>query len=210
MDRTPRRRQASRFTRGSVSTSSQRTICPEIRHCPENPEFGSRRTPGSGTIIPVEARQTMALSCANATATPSAPVIASALSATSCSTSSKTNCSSWKSSPGSESLSVFARRVRICSCNAEKARRACSASCPMHSVGDAARSPGAGTASVSSFINSKSGLLRLVLMTSETVSAECQCDRCGAIGEDTLPQLNVRYRALASIAMSWKISPARR
>ena len=131
MERTPRRRHAGRFTRESVSASSQRTMRPDTRHSPENPEFGSSRIPASGAMLPAEARQTMASPSASAIATPSAPVIASARSATSCSTSSRTKCSSCQSSSAvrhTPSRICFARRVRICSCSAEKARRACKAS----------------------------------------------------------------------------------
>ena len=169
MERTPSRRQAATFTRRSLSASSQRTMRPDTRHSPENPEFGSRRIPGSGAMLPAEARQTMALPSANAIATPLAPVIASARSATSCSTSSRTNCSSCQSSSGPgrpPSRICFARRVRICSCRAEKASRACKASWPRASVGEGegVRSARAGTSTASSLINSKPALFRLALM----------------------------------------------
>ena len=88
MERVPRSRQASAFTRASLSESSQRTVCPLRRHAPEKPECGSRRTPGGGAMRPMDARQTIALSSARAMATPSAPVMDSARAATSRSTSS--------------------------------------------------------------------------------------------------------------------------
>ncbi len=133
MERVPRRRQACTFTRGSFSASSQRTIRPPRRHAPENPEFGSSRAPGSGAIVPAEARQMMAFPSARAMATPSAPVIVRARSATSCSTSSSTNCSNSQTSSvlnRAPSRVCRARRDRICSCRDEKAKSACSASWP--------------------------------------------------------------------------------
>src|SRR5215467_1296621 len=70
-------------------------------------------------------------------AIPSAPVIARARSATRCKTSSRTNC------PSSQTSSVdvlplrcsCALRCLICSWRDEKARSACSASCPEAEVG---------------------------------------------------------------------------
>ena len=100
----------------SVSTSSQRTTRPDTRHSP-NPELGSSRTP-SGAMLPAEALQTMALPSANATATPSAPVIASARSATSCSASSARIARVSGHLPCAHHRAVAARRARICSCRA--------------------------------------------------------------------------------------------
>ena len=98
MERVPKRRHACRFTRGSFSTSSQRTIPPVRKHAPENPKFGSSRALASGATTPAEARQMIASPSARAIATPSAPVMAKARSATSCRTSSSTNCSVSKTS----------------------------------------------------------------------------------------------------------------
>ena len=98
MERVPSRRQTCTFTRGSFSESSQRTIPPVRRQAPENPDFGSSRAPGSGTMVPAEARHTIASSSAIAMATPSAPVRVRARSATSCNTSSRTKCSSSQTS----------------------------------------------------------------------------------------------------------------
>ena len=130
MERVPRRRQTCKSTRGSFSESSHRTISPVRRQAPENREFGSSRTPASSAMVPAEARQTIAFSSAIAMAMPSAPVRVSARSATSCNTSSRTNCSSSQTSAGSDCAPRFslARRSRICSCRLEKARRACRAS----------------------------------------------------------------------------------
>ena len=167
MERTPRRRQACRFTRGSVSASWQRTMRPETRHSPENPELGSRRIPASGAMLPAEARQTMASPSAHAMAIPSAPVIARARSATSCSTSSRRKCSTCQSSSALDrppSRTCCARRVRTCSCKAAKARSACKASWPMLSVGDGVPGAGAGTGAVSSFNSSSPALFKLALM----------------------------------------------
>ena len=131
MERVPRRRQTCTFTRGSFSVSSQRTIPPLRRQAPEKPDFGSRRAPGAGTTVPAAARQTRASPSAMATATPSAPVRVRARSATSCNTSSRTNCSSSQTSVlNSSPLRSRARRWRICSCRLENASRACRTSCP--------------------------------------------------------------------------------
>src|SRR6266566_316697 len=62
-------------------------------------------------------------------ATPSAPVIVRARSATSCKTSSRTNCSSSQTS-WADVLSLRDLRFLICSWSEENARSACSASCP--------------------------------------------------------------------------------
>src|SRR5207249_12272625 len=56
IERAPKARHAPTFTRRSVSASSQRTISSRRRHAPEKPEFGSRRTPASGAMLPADAR----------------------------------------------------------------------------------------------------------------------------------------------------------
>ena len=93
MERAPNWRQADRFTRSSVSVSSQRMICAVRKHAPEKAESRWMRAPTSGLIVPAEARRTISLFSARAIPRPSAPVMAMARSATSCSTSSRTNCS---------------------------------------------------------------------------------------------------------------------
>ena len=141
MDRVPRSRQACAFTRASLSESSQRTVCPLRRHAPENPELGSRRTPGGGAIRPTDARQTMALSSAIAMATPSAPVMEIARAATSRRTSSSANSSSLVISVLVESLPL---RLAACSWMQANANRACSASRPLLSPRSASGGPEGG------------------------------------------------------------------
>ena len=129
MERVPRRRQTSTFTRSSCSESSQRTIRPVRKQLAEKPELGSSLAPRGGADSPAEARQTTSLSSVNAIAIPSEPVRASARSATSCNTSSKTNGSADHDGGASvASPSSMARRWRICSCKDENANSACSAS----------------------------------------------------------------------------------
>ena len=94
IERAPDFRHASRFTRESVSVSSQLKICAVRKHAPEKDEFRSMRCPRSGQIVPAAARRTISLFSASAMASPSAPVMATARCATSCRTSSSTNCSS--------------------------------------------------------------------------------------------------------------------
>ena len=83
MERAPSARHACRLTRGSVSVSSQFTICAVRKHAPENAESRSMRAPTSGRTLPAAARNTISLLSARAMARPSAPVIATARSATS-------------------------------------------------------------------------------------------------------------------------------
>ncbi len=89
-----------RFTRSSVSVSSQRIICAVRKHAPEKAESRWMRWPTSGLIAPAEARKTISLFSARAIPNPSAPVMAMARSATNCSTSSRTNCSAASNSAG--------------------------------------------------------------------------------------------------------------
>ncbi len=83
IERAPSLRQASRFTRGSVSVSSQMTISAARKQAPENAESRSMRAPTSGRTLPAAARNTISLFSASAMARPSAPVMATARSATS-------------------------------------------------------------------------------------------------------------------------------
>ncbi len=138
MERAPSLRQARRFTRVSVSVSSQVTICAARKQAPENAESRSILVPRSGRISPAKARKTISSFSASAMARPSAPVMATARSATNCNTSSRTNCSSGSNSvpsfsagdpiskPGWRAARAFLRRT--CSCRAENASKACSAS----------------------------------------------------------------------------------
>ena len=80
-------------TLGSVSVSSQITVCAVRKQAPEKAESRSMRAPTSGRMAPAAARRTISLFSARAMARPSAPVMATARSATSCRTSSRMNCS---------------------------------------------------------------------------------------------------------------------
>ena len=83
MERAPNRRHACRLTRASVSVSAQLTIWVMRKQAPENAESRLMRAPRSGRTVPAAARKTISLFSASAIARPSAPVIATALSATS-------------------------------------------------------------------------------------------------------------------------------
>src|SRR6266567_6150855 len=82
MDRAPSLRQASTFTLGSVSVSSHITTCAVRKQAPEKAESRSMRAPTSGRTEPADARKTISLFSASAIARPSAPVMATARSAT--------------------------------------------------------------------------------------------------------------------------------
>ncbi len=73
-DRSPNSRATVRFTRGSLSVSSQRTGRPVRRHSPEIPELTSRIAPRGGASEPLRASQRIAPSRHHASAVPSAPV----------------------------------------------------------------------------------------------------------------------------------------
>ena len=83
MERVPKRRHACRLTRASVSVSSQLAIWAVRKQAPEKAEARSMRAPKSGRTAPAAVRKTISLLSASAIAKPSAPVIATALSATS-------------------------------------------------------------------------------------------------------------------------------
>src|SRR5215469_18551569 len=134
MERVPKARQAWALTRVSVSESSQRTVWPLRRQAPEKPEFGSILAPRSGATRPVEARQITALSSASAMATPLAPVMEQARSATSCSTSSRANSSSLVNLADSGWLDLNRRRLD-CSWMQAKASSACRALRPVSREG---------------------------------------------------------------------------
>ena len=63
--------------------SSQLTIWAVRKQAPEKAESRSMRAPKSGRTVPAAARKTISLFSASAIARPSAPVISTALSATS-------------------------------------------------------------------------------------------------------------------------------
>src|SRR5262249_27834769 len=122
----------------------QRTVWPLRRQAPEKPELGSILAPRSGATSPVEARQITALSSARAMATPLAPVMEQARSATNCRTSSKANSSSLVNLADS-GWSDLSRRRLDCSWMQAKARSACRALRPVSREGsDAGGRFGAG------------------------------------------------------------------
>jgi len=131
----PNFRQACRFTRGSVSVSSQRTICALAKTgAREGRVAVDSCTPHRAAPCPPP--RVIQFHCLprSAIASPSAPVIVMARSATSCSTSSRTNCSSTSNSSldrrhrSRDDCAAIAFLRRTCSCSAENASSACSAS----------------------------------------------------------------------------------
>src|SRR5208282_1643763 len=78
---TPIPRQVAQSTRGFVSASLQSNTSPVRTHSAESPLSVCRRTPISGAVRPVRARQTISLPRRNAIAAPVAPVNTCAFSA---------------------------------------------------------------------------------------------------------------------------------
>src|SRR6266853_5606129 len=80
-ERTPIRRQLAQSTRGFDSSSLQSSTSPVRTHSAERPLSVCRRTPISGAVRPVRARQTISLPRRSAMAAPVAPVSVCAFSA---------------------------------------------------------------------------------------------------------------------------------
>src|SRR5713101_3238572 len=81
MERTPSRRQLAQSTRAFDSASWQSSTSPVRTHSAESPLSVCRRTPISGAVRPVRARQIISLPRRNAMAAPVAPVKVCAFSA---------------------------------------------------------------------------------------------------------------------------------